>query len=136
MGSVRTFFVLILSLMFLMAGSIKLYPFDESVHGMMMSKFIKYHSLFQLNDFGISSMDFQYVVGGLEVASALLLWVFPKFASFILFCVMGGAVATHVLLKDTPGEIAVPATFGLCFFLLLVIPTGQKESDAIAKKSQ
>eukprot|EP00056_Hartaetosiga_gracilis_P016758 m.243703 g.243703 ORF g.243703 m.243703 type:complete len:138 (+) comp46333_c0_seq1:38-451(+) len=130
MGAIRTFVVICFSLVFLMAGSVKLYPFDDTVHGMMENNFKRFHNLWSGDQFGVTDIDFRLAVGGIEVICALLLWVFPKFASLVLMCVMIGAVYTHILGDDTPGEIAVPAVLGLIAFLLLIVPSANNKGKS------
>ncbi|EDQ90847.1 uncharacterized protein MONBRDRAFT_31692 [Monosiga brevicollis MX1] len=125
MSVVTTILCLLLTVMFLMAGTAKLTDaFVPDLHNELVGKFETYAKVLQTVQYGVSGSTFRQFLGVVETAAALLLWVAPQLAASVLAIIMTGAIYTHLLVEDPPQAMAMPAV--LLLFSVIVAVSGRK----------
>ena len=81
------------------------------------------------------NFEFAHVLGAVEIAGYVLLWVFPQLGAFILTAFMTGAIHLHLTyLHDKPEALVIQ--FALVAASTLVMLLGGAEAPAPKKKAK
>lgn len=125
---------LILTLVFVMAGSAKLTPLlaGDEVYADLEKNFKIFAQLFEISRFNITADQFRNGLGAVEVVLAVLLWITPRLSSFLLSCIMAGAIYAHLAVEDPVEKAVVPAVLLL---LNLVVFSFSAPAKASKKKT-
>ncbi|KAJ8905500.1 hypothetical protein NDN08_002007 [Rhodosorus marinus] len=129
---------LMLSAVFLMAGTVKLTDaVDAQTHEMMLKGFDTYAELFKIDTLGLNPDQFRVFVGTLEVISVILLWFVPLAGSFLQVAVMIGAAFIHMMASEF-NELAFVSVLGILDSLvfLLHIPAEEAPAATVEKKTE
>lgn len=115
---------LIVSSVFFAAGACKVFPFIhgkayEFIDDTFRNSFVPLWQrlVFDLIGHRVTPIVFKYFIGNLELAVSVLLWGtagLPIFACLLGFLILFGAIATHLMLKES---IILP----LCLEILCVL---------------
>eukprot|EP01112_Ceratiomyxa_fruticulosa_P008461 TRINITY_DN2193_c0_g2_i2.p1 TRINITY_DN2193_c0_g2~~TRINITY_DN2193_c0_g2_i2.p1 ORF type:complete len:141 (-),score=34.15 TRINITY_DN2193_c0_g2_i2:140-562(-) len=115
---------------FILASHNKLYPFDPVMNGALEKGFQNY--------FGWSGHAHEALlaVGALEMASALLIWVVPNLAAFLLTATMAGAFGFHYIHNEPLNGPVIPSALLALYWILTAVSGGSKATSTTASKKQ
>eukprot|EP00043_Microstomoeca_roanoka_P030370 m.26143 g.26143 ORF g.26143 m.26143 type:complete len:140 (+) comp9981_c1_seq1:280-699(+) len=133
-GVLRVLLGTALTLVFLMAGAVKLTPeINPEVHAEIAHEFeTKYADIWLTQRIGFSHVDFRMAVGAVEVALALLLWITPRFSALLLMSIMGAAIYSHIVAHDPVEKVGMPSAL-LVLLLVFIALSGKKKTAAKQK---
>ena len=84
-----------------------------------------------------NNFEYAQIIGAIEVAGYLLLWVFPQLGGFILTVVMTGAIHFHLtFLKDKPEALVVQFALVAASALVMLLGGADAPAAAAAKKAK
>uniref|UniRef100_A0A7S3EJ59 DoxX family protein n=1 Tax=Rhodosorus marinus TaxID=101924 RepID=A0A7S3EJ59_9RHOD len=129
---------LMLSAVFLMAGTVKLTDkLDENTHEMMLKGFDTYAEMFKIDTLGLNPDQFRVFVGTLEVISVVLLWFVPLAGSFLQVVVMIGAAFIHIMASEF-NELALVSVLLILASVVFIlhIPVEEAPAEPAEKKTQ
>lgn len=126
MAILRTGLGLLLSALFLFAGSQKVYNFG--MHQELVSKFESYVKVWHFDEHGVSAQLFRHVVGVAEMLLSVALWTpaLRSLAALGLLSIMLGAAFTHHQLQE---PFVVPLVLAGLALVFLVLSLTSKRSS-------
>eukprot|EP01147_Barroeca_monosierra_P006352 gene6352-9278_t len=124
----------VISVVFVMAGSVKLFPeVNEVVHKELVADFAtKYADIWNVAYFGITHEEFRLIVGATEVTMAIALWVLPRFSALVLFGIMSCALYSHFEAYDPEEKLVTPIAL-LVLLSMFYLLSGKKSSSKASK---